>query len=130
MSATAESAANDTIRSFEIEMTQARTTHAPLIAELEAELIGVSYEESDAFREFTDDVFSNLGAEAANQCESSSDQDAAIGRVESFVSSTIAADAMSLVVACVSFNGPEQGAALINRMVSESPLRVEFGAGR
>jgi len=125
-----DQAATSAISQFNRDVEAAKQQHATLIAELEAELIGVSYEMSDSYSEFTDELAADLGARAANECEVASDQESAISRCESFVSNEIACDAMRLVSACIAFHGAEQGSAVINKMVSESPVRNDYGIGR
>jgi hypothetical protein len=127
MSTSPDKAASIAILDFQQEMAEAKEQHAALIAELEAELLGLSYELSDSYMTFTDELAASLGAEAANECSRESDQDSAIGQCELFVSSEISADPMSLVSACIAFHGAEQGSAVVNKMVSESPLRDDLG---
>lgn len=128
MSHTPQSAARTAIDAFKQELESAKAAHATLIAELEADLIGVSWEMSDSYAQFTDDLSASLGAQAANECDVESDQEDAIAACESFVSDEISCDAMSLVAASVVVHGPTKASDLIGKMVSESPVRSSIDA--
>lgn len=126
----ANEAAQDVIASFRADFTAAASQHAALIAELEAELVGVSWELSESFRSFTDALSADLGSSAANACERSEDQDEAIGICEDFVSDEVTATALSFVTAVVEAHGPEEAAVLIHKVASDSPLQDCLDAGR
>lgn len=127
---TAESAAQSSIELLRSEMADAKARHAIVIAELEAELIGLEYESSESFKELMDKLSADLGAQAANDCSNPSDQDAAISICETFVSNEISLSSMNAVVAAVAFYGPHDAAEQINKVVSDSPLRESPFAGR
>jgi len=116
-----EQAALEVIGSFQNEMAAVRNT--PMVADLETQLTAIAYELSDTYMEFTDELSANLGADAANRCERSSDQNLAIYRCESFVSDEVNASAASFVAAVLVVNNLEDARELINKVVRESPAR-------
>lgn len=99
MSQVSESAARIAIDDFKNDVAAAQEKHGTLIAELEADLLGVSWEVSESYMEFTDELAGDLGARAANCCEAGQDQEEAISTCESYVSEQVACDPMSLVSA-------------------------------
>lgn len=130
MSKIAEQAALNAINGFHTDIATAKKRHPTLIAELEAELLAVSYELSDSFMEFADELSADLGAKAANECDAKADQDQAIRQCASYVSNDVSSHAMALVSACIAFHGPDEGSSFINKMVSESPVRADVEMGR
>lgn len=125
----ANEAAQDVIASYRADLTATSGQHGSLIAELEAELVGVAWEQSEAFMDFADALSASLGADAANACEDAVDQEEAIGVCETFVSNEVNATAVSFVTAVVESHGLK-AAEFIQKVVSEAPLRDSFDAGR
>jgi hypothetical protein len=130
MSTAGVNASTEVIDGFRQDVANAKVQHATLIAELEADLIGATFELSQSFAEFCDELSGNLAARAANACADEADQETAIAQCESMLSNEVTHDPMLLACACVAFHGPQNAAAVIGKMVSESPLRDSFSVGQ
>jgi len=113
------------ILSFQKEISAVRDTS--VVAELKARLTGLAYEMSSAYMGFTDALSAHLGAQAANECARSCDQELAITRCESFVSDEVSCDELMLAAAVVVMNDPQELRELVGRIANEAPARAGTG---